>query len=89
MKNNIHLIDSNNFIRMNTADMPQYGLVRDDVPGPALVRAGPTFSKALKFISNMANLKGGKLLFHASYSLVSACRANPYLSLRQAPPNKT
>ena len=31
---------------MNTADMPQYGLVRDGVPGPAVVRAGPTFSKA-------------------------------------------
>ena len=25
MKNNIHLIDSNNFIHMNSADMPQYG----------------------------------------------------------------
>ena len=34
MKNNIHLIDSNNFIHMNSADMPQYGRVRDDVPGP-------------------------------------------------------
>ena len=44
MKNNIHLIDSNNFMRMNTADMPQYGLVRDDVPGPGWSGPGPSWS---------------------------------------------